>query len=287
MVKRHKSGHHERRFSKIEGTQFNNPAVPLTYDPKYMAWLISQQEICPSTGRLHLQFACVFKPGVQVTARQMQAWWPGAAHFPSKKNPSEIEAYCTKDETSVGAHTRVCHGVRPADSIQGARTELDAQGDAFLAGGWAAVSSSTIIRYHKGLTFLQSVRAKSMDEIKNVRWYYGPSGKGKSRRAREEIEALALGPPYVTTARGGWFDGYCGQKVILIDEYDGGMDVSELLTLLDRYDYRMPTKGSFAMCQASHIFITSHHPPEKYLKDLDRYEELARRITTLEFIHGE
>ena len=57
-------------------------------------------------------------------------------------------------------------------------------------------------------------------------------------------------------SNGNWWDGYDGEKKIIIDEFRGQMTWSDILGLLDRYEYRAPVKGGFVQIQADKFVIT-------------------------------
>lgn len=80
--------------------------------------------------------------------------------------------------------------------------------------------------------------------------------------------------------RGEWWDGYCQQPVVIIDDFYGWLKYDELLKIADRYPYRVPVKGSYEEFNSSTIFITSNVQVDKWYK-FDGYDPRAlyRRIT--------
>jgi len=110
---------------------------------------------------------------------------------------------------------------------------------------------------------------------------WGPTGTGKTRDAY--IKYWPDEPHYVwKPSNGNWFDGYDGEKKIIIDEFRGSMPWADILGLLDRNEFRAQFKGGFVNIQADKFVITSPFPPCKWYKDDDRYDKFAqleRRLT--------
>ena len=89
--------------------------------------------------------------------------------------------------------------------------------------------------------------------------YIGPSGTGKSRAAREAYPQAYWGP------KGKWWDGYCGQETVIVDEmYGHRFSFSELLQLLDRYPFQVETKGGVRQFTSRRIVFTSNQHPEDW-----------------------
>lgn len=99
------------------------------------------------------------------------------------------------------------------------------------------------VLHQRGLQALQyATIASTARPVPVVSWYWGPTGTGKSRKAREDCEPSLIytqfGP---NTPRGSmWWDGYCGQKRVIMDDFrPWWCPFSFLLALLDRYDMQV------------------------------------------------
>ena len=144
----------------------------------------------------------------------------------------------------------------------------------------------SFIRYHKGMIALRNhvLQPRSLEQAPEVIVLWGPTGTGKTRDAYTKYWKDE--PHYVwRPSNGNWWDGYDGEKKVILDEFRGQMDWSDILGLLDRNEYRAPVKGSFVQIQADKFVITSPKPPHSWYNsvcdDHDKYQQLVRRITTV------
>jgi len=140
-------------------------------------------------------------------------------------------------------------------------------------------NKSTFLRYHRGIEKVRELtlkeEAKAWREVEVI-FITGPTGCGKTR------EAMAAGGDIykIQGSQLQWWDGYEGEKTILIDEYSNDVKVTELLALLDGYKLRLPVKGGFTYAAWTKVFITSNLARlHEQAKDAHR-DALQRRITT-------
>lgn len=108
--------------------------------------------------------------------------------------------------------------------------------------------------------------------------YWGPSGSGKSLYAFNNYPgAYWLSR---TSDRGeGWWDGYAGQKTVVIDEFYGWLTYDFVLRLADRYPLHLNTKGGRLVCQVETVVFTSNKPYKDWWNLAeDRWPALERRI---------
>ncbi|ARV76501.1 putative rep protein [Garrulus glandarius associated circular virus 1] len=106
---------------------------------------------------------------------------------------------------------------------------------------------------------------------------WGDAGTGKSRWAYDNYPELYSKPP------GKWWDGYLGQKTILLDDFYGYIPYTELLNVLDRYPYHAEVKNGYVWAQWDTVIITSNKPPNLWYKGIGLTPALQRRLNKISF----
>ena len=110
-------------------------------------------------------------------------------------------------------------------------------------------------------------------------WYWGDSGVGKSHKAYENFNPDTH---YVYPNDNGWWDGYKGQEIVIINEFRGGIQYSELLDLVDKWPKSVRRRGREPVpFLATTLIITSSMPPDKVYSRLafeDKLDQLYRRF---------
>lgn len=126
---------------------------------------------------------------------------------------------------------------------------------------------------------MTTARRRTPNNKSRRRCLWGNTGTGKTRYAVER-GAFKWSPPSDTTKE--WWDGYAGEKSILIDEFYGQMKPSRLQELLDGYMCRMDIKGSHTYAMYDTVYITSNVSPDEWYGDNVPQEvknSLKRRLT--------
>lgn len=108
-----------------------------------------------------------------------------------------------------------------------------------------------------------------------VRWYHGSTGSGKTKSAREW-----LGDDVYTALDSiKWWEGYDAHENVLIDDFRKDFcKFHQLLKLLDRYEYKVETKGGSRQFLAKKIAITAPYPPNSIYNTREDVKQLLRRI---------
>lgn len=237
-----------------------------------VAYICFGKETAPDTGTPHLQgYIYLHNPrGLKGVKKIIGS----RAHLePAQGTPEQNVKYCSKggDFYSLGDIPK-----------QGKRTDISHVRDMVLKEGVSMLeiaeqtSSYQCLRYAEGL---QKYRRPPDQCVKDVRWYYGPTGTGKSKTAFEE----AGNDYWVSNRDGKWYDGYWGQKVAIFDDLRGDFcPLHTLLRLTDRYPYRVEIKGGSIWFNPKVIIITSTYYPQMcYAHVPESIDQLMRRITLL------
>ena len=252
----------------------NNPpeddtTLAIRNDPR-VRYLVYGRETAPGTGTRHLQGYVEFSS--QLSFASACDAIPGA-HLEARRGTArQASDYCKKDGD---------YHEQGELSNPGKRKDIDLAAEMVREGcttrELAEAHPATFVRYHKGFAALRSALAPVRDWVPDVTVYWGSTGVGKSRRAREETTA-----PYVWGPEmGKWFDGYESQEHVIMEEFRGQLPFGFMLRLLDRYECRVEYKGGSCQFSPRKIVITSTKHPRDWYSDLegsDKLDQLLRRI---------
>tara|TARA_B110001452_G_C15224080_1_gene424293 strand:- start:629 stop:1528 length:900 start_codon:yes stop_codon:yes gene_type:complete len=266
-------------------------------------YLIFGKELAPTTQTRHLQgFLWTLEPR---TLQQIKRKMPGAAVFVPGKTKGFIyhcdddgvhgTGYCKKDRDfyEFGVRSTNEEFLKQCPKGQGTRSDLLNTKEAIDSGKSidALLEDSdhfgTLARHLTFFDMYQGHKRRRKEFTApqvHVRW--GPTGTNKTRFAFEssDLDDLHMQEPHM----GEWFDGFRGQRTVIINEFRGNWKFGMLLTLLDGYPTRVQVKGGSVSWSPTTIYITSPtHPSEWYpsLTGTDRYDQLERRITTITNTH--
>lgn len=225
------------------------------------------------SGTPHLQI--YFRTKEAKTFRRIKKEFPQAHIEIAKGDDLANKAYCSKQKILIEEGTPKQQGKRN-DIIE--IRELVNQGSNMRDILDVATSLQSVRMAEIHLKYFE----KKRDWKPLVKWYYGPTGTGKTKRAHEESE-----DPYVCLDTIKWFEGYDGHEHVIIDDMRADFSkFHQLLKLLDRYQYKVECKGGSRQFLAKQIIITSCFSPQQMFsgKTDEQLDQLLRRIDILEEI---
>ncbi len=246
-------------------------------DVRYICW---GQETCPKTKKKHYQ------GWIQVDKKKRLG---GAKKLCQSKKihmeacrgtEGENEKYCRKDNkyTTVGEY-----------KTQGQRTDLEQLKEIVDRGGTlediANANFQAFVSYNRGFQEYKKIidkRLKNGFRKVNVIHIYGTTGSGKTRKAMDRDGVYKIQGDSMK-----WWDGYDGEKTLVIDEYDNQISCTELLGILDGYQLRLEIKGSFTYANQDTVYITSNIEELHKNAKPEHRDALKRRISeTIEMCRG-
>jgi len=251
---------------------------------KNISYMIWGDEVGES-GTRHFQGYCELK--VKKTLTWIQKYFEHGIHV-EKRMGSQQQAidYCKKDG-------KFEEFGKPKDS--GERTDLKSAAQAIIekkATVEDLVLENPILYHQYGRTLekLEDVgfKGKPRTEMTKIIWFWGPTGTGKSKEARERAGNSA----YWHNFSENWWE-YQQEEYIIFDDFRGEMKYNNLLKLADRYPYTVPIKGGKKRnINAKWIIITCPmHPSDVYCRQAnkkDAINQLMRRIHEIkEFMPAE
>jgi len=271
-----------QKFRRFCWTLFDEeirfPDVIAGIPAEKLSFFVGQRERCPNTGKIHWQAYC--RLSQQISFTTIKTWLPRAHIENAKGNEAQNIAYCTK------ADSRVSGPYEQGDrAMPGKRKDIDTVRDLVKAGKRICeiadqVSSYQALRFAEKYITLQPVQRR---EAPLVYWFHGSTDSGKTREAWRRAEEVGA-DVWCSHDTLQWFDGYTGQKYVIIDDIRGSScKFSFLLKLLDRYPLMVPIKGGYVRWLPEVIVITSPRKP-KYLynKGPEDVRQLTRRIHFVE-----
>lgn len=202
----------------------------------------------------------------------------------------EAADYCSKEETRVGE--LITWGTMSPPSEQGRRSDVD-KFHGLIMSGWSAedvaVSYPSSLRMLRSLQALQEARdrsrAKTSWQETQCGFLWGESGIGKSRALVEEYGDDLY---RVISYGSGMWEGYRGQRVIILEDYQSQLDLSFLLAVSDGYrPIWLPARYRDRLANHEQLWITSNAPWSEIHSDashdtrgaLDRRFTYRRRVT--------
>lgn len=239
------------------------------------------------SGTPHLQGYLELKNSITLTSLKRHMGL-SSCHLESRRGTQDQAiAYCHKDGHFFEYGTKKVSAVSSSKKQKNSLLPLL---DVLKTEGVGGLSnhpdcSFTILKHAKEYLVANEKGRDPINPV-TVKWYYGPTGTGKTRRAYHE--ATKSGTVYIKSSSGKWFDGYDGEANVIFDDFrDTWFEYSYLLKLLDRYPVRVECKGSSRQFVASTIYVTSpFHPKNLYKglqdRDVDSINQLLRRISTIE-----
>lgn len=238
-------------------TFFSDPDTPPSFEKA--SYGVAGKETCPETGKFHWQGFAQFKSACTISAAQKRLH-VGEAHLEARKGtPTQAADYCKKDGDFIesgelkdeGSGTRNdIHELRDAAMEVNSVAELHANDKVVQA-------YATHMKFaHEVIYYAKKKKTASWREV-TTEILWGDTRTGKTRKVME------MGDVYKwTPCEPMWFDGYAGEKILLIDEFYGQVKIANMLEMMEGHQMRLPIKGGFTWAEWDKVFLTSNTDPK-------------------------
>jgi hypothetical protein len=253
-------------------------------------YLIFQEEKGEEEGTTH------FQGYIECREKRALSWmkihFNERAHYePRKGTQQQAIDYCKKEDTRVeggmsgefGQPKRQVGGLTTEERRKRASETLeqirkgeirtrDVDSDIMLFPGFPSAQKLALASLGKGPDRSETFRVFVVN---------GPTGVGKSFAFHKICNGDYIG------WRSGWFtDAQNMHRYLFLDEFVGGcrdgIQLHELLDMLDPYPQQLPIKGGFAPAMYDTVFITTNISPENWYSSIgSNGEEIKKRKENL------
>lgn len=258
--------------------QYDENTINKVYDEKkgIIKYICYQREICPTTGRHHLQGYIQMYNGHECSYKTIKKHFKcnWMKLFISRGDNNENKNYCSKLHSAC-PDTFVEFG--QMDNVAGKRTDWDYVRDLVAEGRntYEIVMECTnkipFINCIEKLCMMRDAKnGKKRKFVKNeVVVFTGDAGSDKTKKSlyHENLEVDEDVFQVETDDSGKlWFDGYDKEKILVIDDFYGNIKYDYILRLLDGHRQRLPVKGGFVYKNWEKVIITSNQHPSKWYR---------------------
>lgn len=244
------------------------------YLPPSVQFIKGQLETGTETGYKHWQLYVVLDR--QCKLGTVKRLFGDSVHAEATRS-SAAEDYCFKSDTRVEG-TQFQLGERKLKRND--RKDWQKILDSAKSGKIDEIPPDVVVRNYMSLKRICVDFARP--SVRNVlaTVYWGPTSTGKSYTAWREAGMDAFCKDPLTK----FWDGYCGESAVVIDEFRGVVSISNILRWLDNYPCRVETKGGSSVLRAEKFWITSNLHPRDWYPGLDTatQEALLRRLRIVE-----
>lgn len=246
-------------------------------------------------GRIHFQGYVEFKHAIHFHTVKRRIGGDPHVEIRSGSRSDAIN-YCHKEYTRIRGPWTYPVGCE-LDDYGGRRTDIERGVDLVQNGGireLVEAEPTLFVRYHRGWYAYQTelLRARVTPwRSLQVRLLWGEPGVGKTRTIYER-HPTGMYRMCIPSSGAEWWQDYCGQEIILFDDFYGQIPCNWLLQLLDGYPLLLPVKLGHVYALWTTVYFTSNvHWTEWYPKHFEKIPKhraaLERRFSQVTWIGGD
>ena len=226
-------------------------------DLEHFKYCMFQREKGEETGTEHIQAFIVFSIAKRFST--IKKYFPRAHIEHARGSNVQCRDYCSKSDTRVSGPYELGEFAE-----QRARTDIMGFMDMIAAGATnAELRTAYPTLFFKNFKKIEQLRQDYLyEKFRNttrfleVTYLYGRSGAGKSRSV---VEQYGFENVFRVTDYGaGMFDYYAGQDVIVFEEFDSSLKITQMLNFLDIYPLVLPCRFANKVACYTKVFICSN-----------------------------
>ena len=249
---------------------------------EHFKYCIFQREKGHEKETEHIQMFLVFTIGKRFST--IKEYFPTAHIEKAQGSSVQCRDYCSKEDTRISGPYELGEFAQ-----QGARSDLKTivelvqsnATDEDIVKLFPTQFLLHIDKIHK-LREQQRYDENKKNERKVIVTYiYGPPGCGKTRYI---VNKYGYGNFYrMTNYRKNCFDFYDNEKVIVFDEFDSSLPITEMLNYLDVYPVQLPCRYSNKIANYDEVYIISNLKLSEQYQNIQnekptQFQALLRRI---------
>lgn len=248
---------------------------------KDFKYLIFGRERCPTTGRMHLQGYVEFENAKTLNGVKAALECGNGIHLEKRRGTvTQAIEYCKKDgdffEKGDPSMEPAAGGQLEKDRWTRARRNAE-------EGKYDEIDDEIYIKHFSAIKKIRSEAIQKPETLNGHfvnEWLYGPSGSGKSQTARIENPGA-----YDKDPKERWWDGYNGEDVVIIDDFDKYQKAQggDIKRWADRYPFPAAIKGGYMQIRPKKIVVTSQYHPNQIWDDQETLDAITRRFTFRSF----
>lgn len=237
-------------------------------------YLVYGREVAPTTGTPHLQGYVHFPS--EKTLRRVKSILGPRYHLEARLGSIEQAIqYCKKDGDFLERGKVLAR--QAAKDVWGDVLDLAEAGDLTTI---KEEYPRHYLIYFKTLMSIRAFNSTPLEGELEHEWWFGPTGTGKSRMIWEKY------PHHYQKSVNKWWDGYFGQEVVAIEEWEPKNEctASKLKIWADRYPFPGEIKGgTLEKIRPKKIIVTSNYTIRECFPNPQDHEPLLRRFKVLHF----
>lgn len=255
------------------------------YDKQGVNYIVGQLEICPTTGKRHIQGYLELSGPMRFTRLKDTYFTPQAHLEPRRGTQKQAIDYCTKEDTRVKDTNPIKLGT--VTTNQGARTDITDAFDAIKDGmnerDYYINHTVVACRYPRMFTRVHMLFGPRRDDTIEpfIFWIMGPTRTGKTRVSRHLTRNFTLFTKHNASK---WWDGYCNEQIVLVDDFSDNikdLDIAFWNAVFDRYPCPVETKGGMMQLTTSFFIVTCCRHPSCCFMNEDN-QQLVERATVID-----